>query len=949
MKRWSDLFLIIVFVLSLLTIPAANYWDAYKVRFGQNQFILESEEKVAALAQQFNANCSVRTRLQKALQKTHSELAKLPQPFGQNGAFARKALMNNIPGDWIASDSILYLFKLDQSRFRTLTGKGLEKNGSAFIATILKSLYNWDKLSQNEKTRINNRLDSLLGARVSGEMLLNNRSGYLIDVVFNGERRVLYWDFLSFSGKTSGAFWFFLKDSPRNLDGARLTLEEIDHLARGRFGSVLMPVESLQKQLKPLFAASTKQDQSILHLMSLFARKKEYSGIASISAGIMHENTFVYRSTCPRFLPYEMWFSAIYPSYAGISASNVVLVAIIIFWALLLLARVRRGAPFEFTVKTRLLGLVFMVGVLPVSALIIAGYSVIEQDHHARFRAMIAQAKAELRQADGNSTSLRMNFEVVARKFLADETFKKALTEKKIDRNSSAFRKCFAEFADAGVALEAIGIMNFGREDLLITSGETALEQDKGKLYFFSPMMYAGLKDFSEKNYQAAMKKLSESQRLGFETYQALTGTSVFSDMSLARQLSFFMTFGDSGHFIVFDFIAKQKDVVAAVIFFAPAAIATANYARKAIVRATRNEPDRLWGMAEKRSGNIVLSLPENRKPHPMENWFLKQLYKTCEDSCVQVKSEENVLAVCVPCENIMNVALGCTMSLDHLWKKTRQQYLFLYLVMGLLVFVLTLITAGLISFFIYPLQIIENGFGKIMQRDFDFRLNLQRDDELGDVAMAFNGMAQGLSERYQLAQFVSGTLSSRLEDDVRLEKKPQIRWGVVLASDIRNFTTLSEMHAPEEIVEMLNCHLESMSQHIIGKGGKIDKFIGDAIIAVFYNEDRTLACKSAVDAAIAMMSAHGTLVGQRAELGKFGYGIGIGLASGELFEGSYGAGERHEFSLTGLPRNLSEKLEAESKVGKFSHIVVSPQIKEMLPEVAFAELENSQNFEVII
>ena len=99
--------------------------------------------------------------------------------------------------------------------------------------------------------------------------------------------------------------------------------------------------------------------------------------------------------------------------------------------------------------------------------------------------------------------------------------------------------------------------------------------------------------------------------------------------------------------------------------------------------------------------------------------------------------------------------------------------------------------------------------------------------------------------------------------------------------------------------------------------------------------------------AAKGMMTQHRQFVSERTDSGIFGYVMGIGIACGELLVGSFGAGDRHEYSLTGKARHLSEKLEAESKLGNFTHIVVSQEIKDLMPDLEVAALANSENFEV--
>jgi hypothetical protein len=436
---------------------------------------------------------------------------------------------------------------------------------------------------------------------------------------------------------------------------------------------------------------------------------------------------------------------------------------------------------------------------------------------------MVNNMRAELREIDGNSTSLRIIFENVARRYFANSDFKKAITAEKPDTRAEVFRRCFAEFAANGVPLSNIGVTRFGRDDLQIFPETAAESSDDTKLHVFAPMMYAGLGDFSSAAYEEALDRLAESRRLGLETYRTIAGNAVFSDVAVARQKSLVMSFGDAGNFVIYDFIANDEKVAVAVIFFAPAQKSYARFARNAVIRGNLATPDRQWGLAENRELGVSTSLSRHRAEHQHENWFVKKLVAAQTSSAFQVEILADTLAVCLPCENMRGISLGTTMSLKSLHRLTEKQNRLLMAAAAILFAILAMITNALLAYFTRPLAIIESGISRILDRRFDFRLNLARDDELGDVADAFDNMAQGLYERQELAQFVSGSLSSQLTTAEQLDREPQKRWGAVLASDIRNFTTLSEIWPPEQLVEMLNRHLEAMSEIITGNHGEID------------------------------------------------------------------------------------------------------------------------------
>ncbi|KAF1082330.1 MAG: Adenylate cyclase [Candidatus Rifleibacterium amylolyticum] len=933
----------------MLILPVANIWDKYQTQLEDTHFVVEAEEEATALVQQFKANCPVEVQISKRLDRIQSLLDKSADPFAADGTMIRQMLQNLLPENWLSEDAVFYVFRFSGNEGRALTGSGLERTSSAFLARIANGLRKWQSLGATDKNKINNRLSSLFGERISGELLLSNRSGRFIDVVFNGKRRYLLWDFLNASDQQAGAFMIISGKRPEIEDAAVLAMQEIARQSgHHQIYSALVPIESLHENLKPVVLEQDRSEKPVLNLFSLLAKYPQHGKIASLSAGNLHDDTFVFRSGISRKLPYELWLTALKPDSDGLAISSLYSGALMLLWFSVVFMRLRRGRPFDFSVKHSLLGLVAFVGGLPILILVVAGKSAIEHDHHLRYRSMVNSMREELREIDGNSTSLRTVFENLARRYLADAAFKSAIISEETENDSDVLRRCFEEFAANDVPLSSIGITMFGSHDRLILPPEANRQGDTAHLHVFAPMMYAGLKDFSEEDHRAAMAQLDESKRLGLETYRSIANNAVFSDVAFARQKSLLMSFGDAGHYIIYDFIADQGKIVASILFFTAAAEAQERFAARAILRGNSATPDRLWAMAKRHKNLIKATLPERRRTFSHESWFLQRLAAAQTNSSLVVEDCEDTLTVCQPCEHMQGIVLGSTSNLKPLFSITAYRSNLLTAAALLLFVILIMVTNALISYFIMPLHIIDSGITSILDRKFDLRLRLNRDDELGDVADAFDEMAQGLCERNELAQFVSGTLANQLDIAVQADKKPQKRWGAVLASDIRNFTTLSETWLPEQIVELLNRHLELMSTRITENGGEIDKFIGDAIIAVFFAEDRATAAQKAVNAAQAMIREHRNLVEQRNEEGSFTYGMGIGIACGKLLVGSFGAGDRHEYSLSGEARHLSEVLEAESKRGQYTHIIVSHEFRDLLPHVAMESLADSEYFEVV-
>ncbi len=137
----------------------------------------------------------------------------------------------------------------------------------------------------------------------------------------------------------------------------------------------------------------------------------------------------------------------------------------------------------------------------------------------------------------------------------------------------------------------------------------------------------------------------------------------------------------------------------------------------------------------------------------------------------------------------------------------------------------------------------------------------------------------------------------------------------VVLMADIRDFTPLSESMEPEELTTLLNDYFSEMVAAIHGHGGMVDKFIGDAIMAVFgltgKDDNTSLA---AVQSAQEMLTRLDDFNTKRSQSGKAAIKIGIGIHRGEVVAGYIGSRERLEFTVIGDTVNIAARIESHTK-----------------------------------
>ena len=136
-----------------------------------------------------------------------------------------------------------------------------------------------------------------------------------------------------------------------------------------------------------------------------------------------------------------------------------------------------------------------------------------------------------------------------------------------------------------------------------------------------------------------------------------------------------------------------------------------------------------------------------------------------------------------------------------------------------------------------------------------------------------------------------------------------------ILFSDIRGFTSISEVSEPEAVVEMLNEYLTRMVEILLDHGGTLDKFIGDAVMG-FWNAPAADGehARHAVHCAVSMIEETARLRERWESEGRPGLRIGIGINTGEAVVGNIGAEKVFGYTVIGDAVNLASRLEGKNK-----------------------------------
>lgn len=241
-------------------------------------------------------------------------------------------------------------------------------------------------------------------------------------------------------------------------------------------------------------------------------------------------------------------------------------------------------------------------------------------------------------------------------------------------------------------------------------------------------------------------------------------------------------------------------------------------------------------------------------------------------------------------------------------------------IVMTLPVVVAGLFITVLMGFwFSNPLSRLVSATQEIRRGNYRQRIQLARNDEFGDLALAFNRMSDELFRNNLMQKSFGKYVGPEVADMILAS--PESAWlkgklceATILFADIRGFTTYSEGKDPEILVEELNDYFEIATRVIIENGGYVDKFIGDAVLGVFgvpvhRSDHRARGVLAAVEIQRYLSEASG-------DAGGLMGSVGISVHSGVIVAGNIGSASKMEYTIIGDAVNVASRMNAAAGPG---------------------------------
>jgi class 3 adenylate cyclase len=216
------------------------------------------------------------------------------------------------------------------------------------------------------------------------------------------------------------------------------------------------------------------------------------------------------------------------------------------------------------------------------------------------------------------------------------------------------------------------------------------------------------------------------------------------------------------------------------------------------------------------------------------------------------------------------------------------------------------------------PIRELLTATGAVAREKFDHRVRIATSDEFSTLGDAFNDMIAGLGEKQRIRSAFDKSVSREVADHILsgdIEPGGETRTASLLFADIRNFTAIAEALGEKKLVAMQNVYFSACAESVARHHGTIDKFIGDAVMAMF-----GAPVERADHALCALLAAHemrravarievdmGTGVDSPIE-------IGVGVNTGQVVAGLVGSRERLAYTVSGDEVNLASRLEGLTK-----------------------------------
>ena len=236
------------------------------------------------------------------------------------------------------------------------------------------------------------------------------------------------------------------------------------------------------------------------------------------------------------------------------------------------------------------------------------------------------------------------------------------------------------------------------------------------------------------------------------------------------------------------------------------------------------------------------------------------------------------------------------------------------------------------------PISSLAEAVKRISEGNYDESVRIKSLDELGQLADSVNTMASGLQEKERVRDLLGKVVSQQIAEELLsnpVELGGEERTATILFSDIRGFTSYCGDLPPQKVLGELNKVLSCISDIVEAHNGVVDKFQGDAVMALFgapvsSKNDAANAMAAGLEIISAVGSAENPL------------SACVGINTGLVVAGNLGSANRLNYSVIGDAVNLAARLESLTRLYNVANIVSAASMS-AAPGFVYRELDEVQ------
>lgn len=938
------IFPIILFcALGLIVEMAYTAWHANKAAEHSDYLTRKNLATMAQIKSEYKTSLFFEKHMMKMVEKCSQQS---PESFKQAICEEFPMVVKQLP-DSISAHMQTWAFTLEEHGFISIENDLFAKGKKRAMERVFAALV---RLSQQNQSESSARKDERFISGVFGEdsvpeYLATYRLNRLSPVIYEGRQHYIFWHRSGSASECKGGLISIIdgRQIENDIIALQLLSDQLYHSSNGNSRIFFKTPPDIDSEQPFVFPQATASDNAALQVCksmtnAIFSDKKE-----SLRKLIFKDNTAVYADSIANDSPYYAFVleKTEYPTQkpVGIFFS----LAFSLIWLTVYRWKtVTGGVSLGFTFRL----LFFMTGILPVAMLAIFGFHLLEENREAEISELIKKTNQNFDEINEKSSELKMFAGVLLKEIYSRKDIHRLLVADNKASIESAYALIREHMGRHGFEPGYMMIFRPGLEQFFLSASGThdAVARYHQEYFAMSTFALHGwisrlIADFTPLSLTPAQNNLLKA----FKTGEKEEAKDIFLD-SLDRISSFEGT-DQNDNLLFSSVLTNHKKIAAYTVLNVNINKTIRNMAIEAI--RTLEKTDRNQYLLINRNlyqDDSVASEKNNKYVSSSSGQALIEFLRNAasSDFPMQLRSQNSIFLY-NPCLKLKTFFCGVELDLSLINAHHLLRIRLLLILVAVMAGMIYAVSSSISVLMIEPTLKLSDVYHALAQGSFSMSFSYDYDNELGKLAKVTDSMIGGLKQRKLLGKFVSKTFDSDVIDSTETSGAKEIT-GTVLFSDIRSFTTISEIYPAEKIGHMLNAHLKAMVDQINTNGGHIEQFIGDAIVAFFPGPIEISGIK-ALKTAAQMRQIHDKRM-RDADQNEINFEIGMGLESGIVMAGTVKAGRRSEYVVIGQARQEAEKLEALSKSGKFTKILVGTRLHNHLSTstpIGFSSCENHQ------